>query len=264
MPSTPPVTAQPNADDIRAVLMPVSLLLLAAGLCDGGMILYSAWVGRAYTSNAYVFALAGAIFLAKGSLFTIRIAMVAVPLFLSAILGAAVGGVLQLPAALVSTWLSHAPGEVALSALRTGGLCLLLGWILKKLIHPVIMQALIVDGMPLANYWKRPVTGFMLGLLVPLATGMSFAAMQASDLGKQAVDEAAKQARPAEAFYLLNVQPAPSSDSRSRVEALVAAYSPSGLRKLHVTWHAPTPFGAPGGTASDQAASGSETPAKAP
>lgn len=243
MSQTPPSTPlQPDADDIRAVLMPVSMLLLLVGLLDGGLILYSAWAGRAYTSNAYVFALAGAIFLAKGSMFTVRIAMVAVAFFMAAILGTAASHVLAMPGPLVGAWLSHAPGDVALAALRTVGLTAVLAFILKRLIHPVVIQALINDGMKLSNYWKRPVTGFMLGLIVPLLSGLSFAAMQGSDLGKQALTEAQKQAKPGESLFLEAVQPTPASDAPTRVEALVMAYAPDGLRKLTVTWNAPMPF----------------------
>jgi hypothetical protein len=236
------IPQQPDADDIRAVLMPVSLLLMAAGMLDGGMILYSAWAGKAYTSNAYVFALGGAIFLARGSLFTIRIAMVAVAFFISAILGSAAAQALVMPMPLISAWITHAPGDVILASLRTGVLVVLLAWILKRLIHPVVIQALVNDGMKLVNYWKRPVTGFMLGFLVPLASGLSFAAMQSSDLGKQALAEAGKLAQPGEALYLTAVQPVPSSDASPRIEAQVVAYAPQGLRKLNVSWNAPLPF----------------------
>jgi hypothetical protein len=243
MSKKPATPSQPDADDIRAVLMPVSLLLMAVGFIDGGLILYSAWAGQAYTSNAYVFALGGAIFLAKGSLFTVRIAMVAAGFFLTAILGSAVGSALMMPGPLVGAWLTHAPADVAMSALRTGALALMMAWILKRLIHPVVLQALVNDGMKLVDYWKRPVAGFMLGFLVPLASNTSFAAMQNSGLGQQAIAEARKLAQPGEELYLRNVQPVSSSDSFTRVEAQVVAYNPQGLRKLTVAWDAPMPFG---------------------
>jgi hypothetical protein len=239
---TPPVPQQPDADDIRAVLMPVSLLLLAIGLFDGGLILYSAWAGWAYTSNAYVFALAGGIFLAKGSLFTIRLALVASGFFIAATLGTAASHLLTMPGPLLKVWLTHAPADAALSTLRTIALTLVLAWIMKRLIHPVVIQALLNDGMPLANYWKRPVAGFMLGFLVPLASSVSFAAMQGSELGRMAVVEAQKLARPGESLFLESVQPAPNSDAHNRVEAQVVAYTPDGLRQLNIAWNAPMAF----------------------
>ena len=236
--ATDPAVESPSLDphDLRAVLMPVSLVLLAVGLLDGATILYSAWTGKAYTSNFYVFALIGAIFLGRGNLFAASVATVAAAFFISALVGMAAIIPVYMPQALIHCYLQQAPGPIIGSMVRSGLMIVLLIWILRRLRHPVVLRALAESGAKPADAWKKPAVGFMLGFLVPLVNALSFASMQGSSVGRMAVTEAQKQANVGEHLYLLNVGPATSSDARGQAAADLLVYTDTTLRPLHIVW----------------------------
>ena len=241
--STPTLPPAPDPDDLRAVFMPLALVLLIVGLLDGLTILYSAWTGAAYSSNFYVFALIGAIFLGRGNLFTAGIAMVAAAFFTSAMVGMAAIVPLYMPSDLILAYFRFAPWVLAGSVLRTGLILALLAWAMKRLMHPIVLQAQASEGMKLSDYWKRPTIGFLLGFIVPFVNGVQFATMQGSDLAKQGVIAATKQLRPGEKVYLTSIQPGSASDTRGTIEAVCIAYTADSMRLLSVALHPPQATG---------------------
>lgn len=239
--STPASPTTPSPDDLREVLMPLALVLLLVGILDGVMILYSGWAGHAYASNLYVFALLGAVVLARGSMFTVGIAIVAAAFFISAVVGMSAIVPLYMPNELVMAYIRFAPWPILGSLLRSGLILAMLIWAMKRLMHPVLVQAQVNEGMQVSDYWKRPAIGFVLGFAVPMVNGLSFAAMQASEIGRQAVTVAQKQLAPGEKAYLNNILPGSASDARGSVEAQFVAYKPDGLRLMNVTWQPTRP-----------------------
>jgi len=214
-----------------SILRRVGQVLMALGVVDVAVLVYSAVTGASWSSGLGFFAIAAGFFVMRGSLRVASVVRWAATFVASA--GVALVGVWPWvqPLDLTLTLARLNPWTVALAAAVSATLLAVLVWVVLQLGRQAVLQARAAAGRPVRRMRVPMVLG--TGLTVGLAAiAITFAA---SATAVRARDMAAAQLGSGYRYHVtaLNIRSTPQGTS---VRGIVTAWSATEVRNVAVKW----------------------------
>lgn len=223
---TPPAT-------VTRALRRVGVVLALVGTVDVAWMIHAVASGSSYMTSYGVFAWIGGACLWRRNACAARIVAQAGAFLFTASIAAVLALPLLLPADLVRTSLAIAPpAEVAADVTLTGFMIWLPWWAYRALTRDDVRQ---VYASQETSRRKRPEAGFVAGAVlaavgVAVALGIQHGARH---------DEAVRRAselRPGRAYFVSGLSSASGRRGRTKVRAIVLAYSENEIERLTIEW----------------------------
>jgi hypothetical protein len=220
-----------SAASSPAALRRVGQVLIALGLADVAVLVYSAVTGASWSSGLGFFAIAAGFFVMRGSLRVASVVRWAAAFSASA--GVALVAVWPWvqPLDLTLTLARLNPLTVAVTAVVSGALLAVLVWVVVQLGQPAVLQARAAAGRPVRRLRIPVVLG--AGLTVGLAAiAITFAA---GDTALKARDMAAAQLGSGYRYHVtaLTIR---NTQQGASVRGIVTAWSATEVRNVAVKW----------------------------
>lgn len=215
-------------DDHLQIMRRVGKVLIVVGLIDIGFMVYCVANGMGYSSSLNIFALAGGIFLRRGSMRAARF----VTRYSAFVLAAGLGLCLFLlpfirPPGLWLAQLRLSPvATLASAALMIVMLGLLL-WTYRQMRSPAVVSALVAVGEDSAV----PKSYFAIGAAIPLLIAVIFHFTLHGDIGARAVELA--KAKYGDSYQY---NPTSFSEAGSHASVTLDAYNSHEIKSVTVGW----------------------------
>lgn len=213
------------------ILRRAGKVLIAVGLFDIAVMVYSVSNGITYSSSLNVFAVVAGVLLMRGSLAAAGLVRLLSVFFLSALCALALVFPIMQPLDLTRTQARLNPLLGVATALLLVAVGCLFFWLQRQLSEPLVLSAIASAGKKVRSMWLPAAAGValvgVLAIVVPL--GLS------GDSGARAIAVAQAQLGSGYKFHVSSLRVS-KTNSGTSVAARVTAWNHSEVRMVPVEW----------------------------
>jgi hypothetical protein len=222
-------------DDYRSSLRVVGITLILIGVLDIGWMIWCIAHQQSYSSSFNIFAVIAGILLVRGGLRTANVVAYFSAFMLSGFIGALLVFPLLMPLDLMLTYLRIYPASFSISLLVATSVLVLLGWIYRRLTAPHVMVAIAERYPRCTSFWRRPRTGFYVGIALVVILVVSLGFMLHGATTERAIAEAKQKVGEGYKFHVSSWN-MHSSGGHSHYGAVVTAYRQNEIRQIPIEW----------------------------
>jgi len=213
------------------VLKRIGWVLLVVGLLDIGVMVYCIANGIAYSSSLNIFAVAGGVFLIRGSLRAASIIRWLGTFMIAAFASVLAASPLLQPPNLTLTQLRLSPLAAAQALIAFAFFLALLWWLTRELGSPPVLAAQAAAGRKLKSLRLAVAAG--IGLAVVLAISVNL--VQRTESAAKAISFAKEQLGPGYQYHVSSLS-YQSSGASSSVSGVVTAWNEMEVKNVPFQW----------------------------
>lgn len=219
----------------RTILARCGWALIAVGLVNIGILIYSVITSSNYSSGYGMLAVPGGYLLIRGSLKAARIIAFLSALLISALMGLMLATLILIPNSLIVTYWTLEPEFVTVSTFLILVSLVMLAFLYKQLTSPPVRKAMERTGVAHLFFLAGPNLGFLLGCMLAAVLFIALFFILGGPIAEQAKRMARDCTGPGYQFFVrsLNVS---SVGRRKSVQAVIIAYSDSEIKTVSIEW----------------------------
>jgi hypothetical protein len=215
-------------DESRAVLRRVGLVLVIVGLADVALMIYCIATSQAYASSLNLFAVAGGIFLLRGSLAAARLVATFASFLFGAMATLLLAVSILVPLGFVATLLRVHPLTTAVYFIAAAGLVGFLWWTFRSLtVSPVTVDVARASLKPI-----RLLRSAALGAALVVVLMVVVQTSVRTDAAREALAKIQREHGAHQRYFVSSFQ-----SSGGAVEATVIGYTDREINTYAVSWN---------------------------